>query len=289
MYVTEGAISQQVKDLETRLGKRLFERSNRKIRLTPDGLNLFNLAAPIIEKFENIVDEFKQISGTLRGNVKIVSFSAMLLNVLPEYLVEFRKTYPESEIFLFSAAGEDIESMILSGAADFGVGPTDDLPKEIFGKEVWAFKRYFIAPLNHPFGKKKRLTFKDISEVPIVAPNRTSKSGKRFFKALERYNPDLKVTVEAGDWEVVMKYVEMGFGVSVLPEIMLQPKDKKRLYYRDLSEIEASSGVSRYGIIVRRGKYLSPVVRELIRFLCPEFDFTALEMRSTRNPGSAKD
>jgi len=285
LYVTEGAISQQIKDLETRLGKRLFERSNRKITLTPDGLNLFNLAAPIIEKFENVVDEFEQISGTLRGNVKIVSFGAMLVNVLPEYLVEFRRNYPECEIFLFSAAGEDIESMILSGSADFGVGPTDDLSDGIFGKEIWAFKRYFIAPLNHPFAKKKRLTFKDISEVPIVAPNRTSKSGKRFFKALERYNPDLKVTVEAGDWEVVMKYVEMGFGVSVLPEIMLRPKDQKRVYLRDLSEVEASSGFSRYGIIVRKGKYLSPVARELIKFLCPEFDFNALETRNTKNPG----
>ncbi|HUL36762.1 MAG TPA: LysR family transcriptional regulator, partial [Thermodesulfobacteriota bacterium] len=52
LYITEGAVSQQIKDLETRLGKKLFERSSRKVNLTPDGLNLFNLIAPLIEKVE---------------------------------------------------------------------------------------------------------------------------------------------------------------------------------------------------------------------------------------------
>jgi DNA-binding transcriptional LysR family regulator len=283
LFVTEGAVSQQIKDLEARLGKRLFERSNRRIKLTSDGMNLFGIAAPVIEQFENIADEFEQISGTLRGYVRIVSFSSMLVNVLPDYLSEFRAKYPECEIFLFSAAGEDIESMVLSGTVDFGVGATNDLPEVISGTIVWRFKRYFIAPLDHHLGKKKRLTFKDIAEVPVVAPNRTSKSGKLFFKRLEHYNPNPNVTVEAGDWEVVMKYVEMGFGVSVIPEIMLQPKDRKRLYIRDLGEIDTETGISEYGILIKKGKYLSPAARELIKFLCPKFDFNALATRSLTN------
>lgn len=281
LFVTEGAISQQIKDLETRLGKRLFDRSNRKVNLTSDGLNLYNLAAPVIEKVENIGDEFLQMSGILKGSVKLVSFGAMLVNVFPKYLIEFGSRYPECEIFLFSAAGEDIESMVLSGTVDFGVGPIENLPEGILGTEVWRYKRYFIAPLNHPLARKKRLTFKEIAQVPIVAPNRTSMSGKRFFKALEQHNPKLKVTVEAGDWEVVMKYVEMGFGVSVLPEIMMQAKDKKRVHLRPLDDVEAGTGLSRYGILLKKGKYLSPAARELVKFLCPDFDFTALNGRGS--------
>lgn len=284
LFVTEGAISQQIKDLETRLGKRLFERSNRKVNLTSEGLNLYNLIAPVIEKVENIGDEFLKLSGTLRGSVKLVSFGAMLVNVLPKYLIEFGRKNPECEVFLFSAAGEDIESMVLSGTVDFGVGPTDDLPEGLIGREVWRYKRYFIAPLDHPLARKKRLTFRDIAEVRIVAPNRTSKSGKRFFKVLEQYNPKLNVTVEAGDWEVVMKYVEMGFGVSVLPDIMMSGKDRRRMHFRLLDEVQAGSGLSRYGILLKRGKYISPAARELIKFLCPDFDFGALDGGRSMSP-----
>ena len=262
LCVTEGAVSQQMTDLEARLGKRLLERSNRKISLTPEGLDLFDLVAPVVEKFENIFDEFDQLCGTLRGNVSVVSFGAMLVRVLPRYLLEFREKFPECEVFLFSSSGKDIESLVLSGGADFGVGPIDELDERTVGIEMWRYKRYFIAPLGHPLARKKRLTFKDIAEFPIVAPYRTSTSGRRFLKALERYNHNLKITVEAGEWEVVMKYVEMGFGVSVLPEIMIEPKAKRQLFLRDLNEVEAEAGFSRYGVILKKGKYLSPAARE---------------------------
>ena len=225
LYITEGAVSQQIKDLETRLGKRLFERSGRKVNLTLDGLNLFNLIAPLIEKVENVVDEFEQISGKMRGKITDCYFEAMLLQVLPDYLNRFRKKYPECEIFLVNGTSKEIESMVLSGRVDFGIGSTEELPAEIIGKELWRFKRYFIAPLGHALSKKKRLTLQDLARVPFVMPDRASKTGQRVVKELERHNLNLKVTVEAGDWEVVMKYVQMGFGISVLPELVIQPKD----------------------------------------------------------------
>ncbi len=283
LFVTEGAVSQQIKDLEMRLGKRLFERSNRRVKLTQDGMNLFHLAAPMIEKFENIADEFEKMSGTLRGNINIVSFGAMLVNVLPKYLIEFRRQYPECEIFLFSAAGKAIESMVLSGNVDLGVGPVDDLPDGIMGTAVWKYKRYFIAPLDHPFMRRKSFTFKDIAEVAIVAPNRTSKSGERFLQLLEQHNPRLKVTVEAGEWEVVMKYVEMGFGVSILPEIMLPAGKNKNLFIKDLEEIDPNVGPSQYGVLLKKGKYLAPAARELIKLLCPAFDFNEFDKANAWN------
>jgi DNA-binding transcriptional LysR family regulator len=279
LYVTEGAVSQQIKDLEARLRKRLFERSSRKINLTPDGLNLFNLIAPIIEKVESVVDEFEQISGKLRGKVTIASFEAMLLHILPDYLNKFRNKYPECEIFLFNGTSKEIESMVLSGRVDFGIGSTEELSEEIIGKELWRFKRYFITPLGHPLSRKRRLTLQDMARVPFVMPDRASKTGHRVVKELERHNPNLRVTVEAGDWEVVMKYVEMGFGVSVLPGIVIQhrDKDKKRLCMKDLSAVDKRFGFSQYGLLVKRGKYLSPAARELIRYLSPEFNFDAMK------------
>ena len=76
---------------------------------------------------------------------------------------------------------------------------------------------------------------------------------------------------------MVMKYVEMGFGVSMLPGMIIQPKDKNRLYLRDLSEVDEKGGISKYGILLKRGKYISPAAKELIRFLSPEIDFDSLK------------
>lgn len=274
LYITEGAVSQQVKDLEQRLEKKLLERSSKETVLTHDGMSLFNIVAPVVERLENIVNEFKQKSGRLTGKVTVASFEAFLRHFFPDYLNKFKSKYPDCEIFLFNATGKHIESMVLSGKVDFGIGSTEDLPEGVFGKEQWDFKRYFIAPLGHPLSKKKHLTFQDIAQFPIVMPDRTSKTGHRMFKELERYNPNLKITVEAGEWDLVMQYVKMGFGVSMLPGIAIQSKDRKQLYLIALSEIDETVSISRYGILVRKGKYLSPIARELIRFLSPDFDFS---------------
>jgi DNA-binding transcriptional LysR family regulator len=65
LFVTEGAISQQIADLERRLQKRLFVRLQRKTTLTSDGINLLKLVTPLVERCENIGLEFERIAGTL--------------------------------------------------------------------------------------------------------------------------------------------------------------------------------------------------------------------------------
>ncbi|MBW1672365.1 MAG: LysR family transcriptional regulator [Deltaproteobacteria bacterium] len=277
LFITPGAVSQQIKDLEDRLGKKLFERSEKKLKLTTDGANFFDLVAPAIEQFENVVDEFEQISGLLKGTVSVASFSIMSINYLPVTFNAFKTKYPHCEIILYTAAGADIHSMVISGRVDFGIASTQKLPAELMGKTLWQFKRYFIAPLRHPLATMAPLTANDIAQAPLVMPDRRTVSGNRFFRELESHNRKLKVTVEAADWQVVKKYVEMGFGVSVIPEIAIDPSDRNRLFLRDLVEIMPEAGVSKYGIVIKRRKYLSRAAKELIKSFCPEFNFDALQ------------
>jgi DNA-binding transcriptional LysR family regulator len=274
LYVTEGAVSHQIRDLESRLGKKLFERSNKRTELTPDGANLFSLIAPIIERLENVVDEFQEKSGVLRGKIRLASFEAMLLHIFPAYLNQFRNDFPECEILLFSVSGRQIRSMVLSGEVDLGVGSVENLPDGVVGRELWQFERYIITPLGHPLSKKKQMTIHDVARYPIVMPDKGGTSGKTLDRKLRSHNPKLKVTVEAGNWEVVMKYVELGFGVSVLPAICKNAKDNDRIYLRRSSDI---LGYSRYGILLKKGQYITPAARALIRFFSNDFDFNSFD------------
>jgi DNA-binding transcriptional LysR family regulator len=274
LSVTEGAVSHQIKDLEYRLGKRLLERSNKQTTLTPDGTDLFSLIAPIIERLENIVDEFQEKSGVLTGEIRLASFEAMLLHILPTYLDQFRKAFPECEIRLFSVSGRQVRSMVLSGEVDLGIGSMGNLPEKLMGRELWQFDRYIITPLGHPLSKKRKMTIQDVAKYPIVMPDKEGTSGRELDNKLRVHNPNLQVTVEAGSWEVVMKYVELGFGVSVLPAICVNAKDNDRVFLRSSSDI---LGYSRYGILIKEGKYITPAARALIKFISKDFDFGSFE------------
>lgn len=270
LSVTVGAVSQQIKDLESRLEKTLFERSNRQVSLTPDGSILFSIISPVIERIDNVASEFKERSGTIVGKVKIASFEDILLYVLPKYLEEFKTRYPNCELRLFNVPGKQIRTLVLKGEVDFGVGSVENLPMGIEGKELWRFERYFIAPLGHPLSRKKSLTVEEIAQYPLVIPDKEGTQGGTLDRVLRDYNPNLKVTVEAVGWEVVKKYVAMGFGVSMIPKLSIQPKDRKSFCMKPMSDV---LGYSHYGLLIKKQKYLSPAARTFIRFLSPGFDF----------------
>lgn len=271
LFITKGAVSQQLKDLESRLERKLFERTGGKTLLTPDGIKLYELVAPVVEKCETIGVEFQRISGKITGKIKIASFTGMLLYVFPSYVKAFKSLYPDCEIILINVSSKDIRKMVLSGDADFGIGSMHELPNEILGKVRWTYDRYFIAPIGHPLSEHKQLSFKEMAKYPIIMPDLGGVGGEYLERALRRYNPDLKVTMEATSWEVVMKYVELGYGVSMAPEILIQPGDRKRLYTRNLSKEEPEAKRSNYGVLIKKGKYHSPAAREMIKFLSPEF------------------
>ncbi len=272
LYVTVGALSQQMKELETLLGKKLFEGSKRTVQLTLDGSILFKLATPIVEKCETLGLEFERISGTVAGEIKIVSFTSMFLHIFPRYLEKFGRLYPECEVVLVNVSGKEIRSMVMSGEADFGIGSLVSLPDGMIGEELWSFDRFFIAPKGHPLSSVKKITYKDMSDYPIVMADHGGTGGAQLETLLRSFNPNLKVTMVAVSWEVVMKYVELGYGVSVAPGLVIQPKDSKRLHICNMTHSDKLAGLSRYGILIKKGKYLTPAARELIKFLAPKFD-----------------
>lgn len=260
LSVTEGAVSQAIKDLESRLEAKLLERSNRNVRLTQRGKDLLSIVSSSIENLDNVFEEFERIKGKITGKVRIASFEAMLLQVFPSCLERFQRFYPECEILLYNSWGKQIHSMVLSGDIDFAIGSVRSLPDGIKGKELWRFDRYLIAPIDHPISKKKRLSLRDIADFSCVMPTEGAGS-ESVPNKLKSINPNLKITVEAGSWHVVKQYVEMGFGISFLPGITIEDSDLSRFYLKPISNL---IGISQYGILVKKGKYISPAARELI-------------------------
>jgi DNA-binding transcriptional LysR family regulator len=269
LYITQGAISQQLRDLEQRLGKELLDKSSRKTLLTPDGVTLYNLIAPLVEKCETIPLEFQRLSGRISGKVKIATWTGMLLYVLPDYIGRFRTTYPECDLVLFNISSKDIRSMILSGEADFGIGSMQSLPADIVGHELWRFNRGCVFPLDHPLSKLKKVGLDDMARYPIVIIDKGGPGGQQLENILRECNPDLKVSMETTSWEVALKYVELGIGVSMCPEIVIRPKDRKRIRFYNMSDL-GKVGFARHGVLIKKGKYLSPAAKEFIKFLSPD-------------------
>ena len=109
----------------------LFERRGPKIRLTPDGQALLEIATPMVEGMDSLRDTFAERCGDLNsGYLNIAAGESTLLYILPKYLKQFSDKYPGVRIRLHNVTGADGMAMLRADEADFAVGSMLDMPDD---------------------------------------------------------------------------------------------------------------------------------------------------------------
>ena len=119
-----------------------------------------------------------------------------------------------------------------------------------------------ITPRDHPLGKIPEPTLEDISPYGLILPPRHLSTWGVVDLVFQQHNVGYKVTLEAGGWEVIKKYVERGLGVSIVSAICLT--DNEKLTVLPLGNYFPGRS---YGLVLRRGKFLSPAAKRFIEMM----------------------
>src|SRR5580692_5033636 len=98
MHTMQPALSQQIRDLETELGIRLFDRTTRRVELTEGGAEFRNIAAKIIEDLESATRHAHELAERKRGRVIVAAPPLLASAVVPRAIVDFRNKYPGIEV-----------------------------------------------------------------------------------------------------------------------------------------------------------------------------------------------
>jgi DNA-binding transcriptional LysR family regulator len=245
----------------------LFERRGPKIRLTPEGKTLYKLAQPLIQGIDGLHETFIAKCGSLEsGELNIAAGESTILYVLPDAMRNFSNSYPKIRIKLQNVTGRDGMGMIRADQVDFAVGSMSEVADDIFYHPVVSYKTVLITPLDHPLANKEKVTLHDISPYGLILPPRHLSTWRMVDLIFNQHNLKYRVNLEAGGWEVIKKYVEQGLGVSIVSDVCLNGDEKlKRI---PLDEYFPDRG---YGIVMRRGKFLSPQAKRFIEMMDPEF------------------
>ncbi|HEX6928507.1 MAG TPA: LysR family transcriptional regulator [Gammaproteobacteria bacterium] len=266
MELTQPSVSLQVQALEKELGAMLFERKGRRIMLTPAGKQLLEIAAPLVRGIENLKTDFEAHCEDLEsGELNIASGESTLLYLLPDFVARFGRQYPQVRLHFHNVTGRDGMEMLRSDDVDFAVGSMQEVPDDIRYVPVFSYPNYLITPLDHPLSYVETITLKDISEYGLILPPRHLTTWRIIESAFRRQGLPLNVKLEAGGWEVIKKYVELGLGISIVSGICLKPWDRLfRFALRDAFPERS------YGVVMRRGKFLSPQAKRFMRLLQPD-------------------
>ncbi|MBI3897057.1 MAG: LysR family transcriptional regulator [Gammaproteobacteria bacterium] len=265
LYLGQPSVTLQIQALERELGVALFERRGPKIQLTPDGRNLYELAQPLVHGIDTLSETFAAASGHLEsGELSIGAGESAILYLLPGHIKAFADLYPGIRIKLQNVTGHDGLSLLRADEVDFAVGSFIEIPHDITYHPIFSYDPVLITPLGHPLSLKKPLKLEDISPYGLILPPRRLSTWRVVDTVFRQHNVDYHVTLEAGGWEVVKKYVELGLGVSIVNSICLTGNERLATLSLDQYFPKRS-----YGLVLRRGKFLTPQARLFIEMMAP--------------------
>ena len=193
--------------------------------------------------------------------------SSTILYLLPKIVEHFRSQHPEVRLTLHNAVSADGADLLRSDAVDLAVGSMLDVPQDLSYEPVYRFEPLLIAPPEHPLIKQRTLKLEDLSPYGLILPPKRLVTYRLVDLVFQQNRVPYTVALEVGGWEVIKQYVAMGMGISIITSICLTDADRGRLAARSLSQWFPARS---YGVVVRKGKYLSPQARAFIELIQPD-------------------
>ena len=261
LFLSQSAISLQVKALEEDLSIVLFERRGPRIQLTPDGRKLLEMARPLVEGMDGLGERFdKEVRGNLEsGKLEIAAGESTIMYILPGLVSYFREHYPNIHVQLRNVTGRDGLAMIREDEVDFAIGSMLDVPSDITYEPMYSFDPALIMPIGHELAEKKHIQLKDIAPYGLILPPRRLTTWRMVDRIFQQHGVPFSVVLEVGGWEVIKRYVELDFGVSIATGICLRKEDP--LVVRNMSRYFPKRT---YGTVLRRGKHMSLAARAFL-------------------------
>lgn len=223
LNMSQPPLSQQIRQLEDRLGAPLFKRSHHRVELTEAGIMLKSQVSLVFEQLERAIEMTRQTARGLMGSLEIGMISSSLVGVIPHALQVFRERYPDVKWRLH----ELTPTLQIAGLVDRRIDVCFfRMPREREGlhNEVVMYETLMAAlPESHPLAKRTSISLQELSADPFVL---FGLGQSRFADFLYQcclqagFTPDIRQQVV--EVQTLLSLVGANLGVALLPATMKQ-------------------------------------------------------------------
>ncbi len=260
-------ISHHIKCLERELGVTLFDRSSRKMELTPEGKIVLQKAISIFQDIEEIRNEFQEENKVYQGKF-IISATFTIINLfLPKYIHSFLVAHPLVLFHLQGALFDVVIEKVASGEADLGIGYMGSLPTTIVSYELFKTKTVLLAPKNHSFFAGENPTLEQISQCPLILFSQSGGMESYIKNHFEKEQLKPNVILTHNNVESVKTYIKLGLGVAITVDYAISDRDRKLFQVIPLDKYFQDRV---YYLFLRRRKYFPPALKTFIQAIKPD-------------------
>ncbi|MGI5443207.1 LysR family transcriptional regulator [Streptomyces shenzhenensis] len=263
LFLSQPALTKQIKQLETRLGVRLFTRSRAGMTLTEPGRTLAARAPGLLADWDRLLRETKGAADRA-ARVLRVGFMASAANEATQNIVaEFARRRPGWRADMRQAAWSDPTAGLADGDTDVALVRLPFPGQDALRVAVlFSEPRWIALPAGHPLGARDLIPFRDLWDEPFVAaPPESGAWRDHWLAADEREGHPVRigaVTDRPDDW---LSAIANGYGIALAPESAARYYARPGIVYRPVSGVSPS----RVGVAWAPADDTDPVVQDFVR------------------------
>jgi DNA-binding transcriptional LysR family regulator len=228
-YVSQSAISQQIKKLEVIHKSKLLSRVSNKIHLTSSGETLYRAAKKILITYDDAIGSIKQsVIDEKPAKIKISTIYSVGTYVLQSYIRKFMKVSPLTEVNVEYKRFSQVYNDIALGRADFGIlschSPVNN--KTLSASYMCEEEMVLIAGLGSEFAKMKSINIHEMAGKDFVLFDKAFPSRKYIDGIFKKNKIKVNVKMEVDNIETIKTYVKSGLGFSIVPKSVIRKSEK---------------------------------------------------------------
>jgi len=219
LHLAQSAVSQQVRRLEGELAVEVFRRSSRSVALTAEGEVILAYAQRVLREVDGLHAELGELTGLLRGEVRIGGMYPTGPYDLAEMLAEFRARHPGVAINMVEDTQDDLLARLRADELDcaFTAVEPDSLGDEYAATLIWEEEFVVALPPDHRLALGDHVTFEQLAEEDHIAYRENSALRRRLERTMADRGLKPRNAFICTEMAAVRALVSKGLGLSVIP------------------------------------------------------------------------
>jgi DNA-binding transcriptional LysR family regulator len=219
LYLAQSAISQQIRRLERELGVEVCRRTSRGVELTAEGKVILEYAQRVLSEVDGLHSELEELTGLLRGQLRIGGVYPTGHYDLFGMLADFRAAHPQVAIHMVEDTQDELLTALRADELDcaFAALDPDGLGDEFTATLLWKEEIVVALPAGHPLCARPQVTFEELAAEDLIAYRENSAMRRRLERTMAERGLEPRNAFICTEMAAVRGLASKGLGVAVIP------------------------------------------------------------------------
>jgi len=266
-FITQSAVSQQIRTLEEKFKRRLLERvrGRREVKLTAAGEVFYRECKNVLASYEVLNESMHGLVGKISGTVKVATVYSVGLHELPPKVREFMSKFPAVKIDLEYSRTTRVMRDVINGTVELGVVAFPEPKRGLTVVPMASNRLVLICPPDHEFAERTQIKVTELKGRDFVLFERDIPTRKATDKILKSYGVDVRKVAEFDNIETIKRSVEVGFGLAIVPHLSVI--DEERNSQLAIVELAEKDWIRPVGVVYRTDRTLSIAAKKFVKLL----------------------